>query len=468
MKTALTIYLGNDSAFAAVEVNGQIDLLALGESEAGLPIKETLDTENLFYKEAEFHDEDLIHLEQSLANLFSRIIARCIRVVDIYPDEVLLVVSGDSSDLDVYYAASRRAQIINMMVIEENRSLAALASYGPKGISSDYAPAIGGLFWIRHGDSLTGSLSIVTREDLGAEEKVVKKPSVAPSAPSVISLGDRSVFDLQINTDRKKRFNLSWVVAVLILCTGVASVYHFAFSGSQESSTKLEGAVVPVTSVPVTSVPVTSVPVTSVPVTSVPVTSVPVTSVPVTSDDEEVIEVETVELGVVTLNENGLLLLAGTANQLLLSFDSPQEAVMSSLIGILGEPDEQPVMGNEICDSNGLQIFKFEDLEVVFKSYDMGPIFSQWFVSGEGASKTGLWTLDRIGLGSSIAELKKFSKGTVVIEEVFPGTNDPAGKFRIDPFSLGMLINGLTSNTNDQGKILQIWAGEGCQRLSED
>ena len=468
MKTALTIYLGNDSAFAAVEVNGQIDLLALGESEAGLPIKETLDTENLFYKEAEFHDEDLIHLEQSLANLFSRIIARCIRVVDIYPDEVLLVVSGDSSDLDVYYAASRRAQIINMMVIEENRSLAALASYGPKGISSDYAPAIGGLFWIRHGDSLTGFLPIVTREDLGAEEKVVKKPRVAPSAPSVISLGDRSVFDLQINTDRKKRFNLSWVVAVLILCTGVASVYYFAFSGSQESSTKLEGAVVPVTSVPVTSVPVTSVPVTSVPVTSVPVTSVPVTSVPVTSDDEEVIEVETVELGVVTLNENGLLLLAGTANQLLLSFDSPQEAVMSSLIGILGEPDEQPVMGNEICDSNGLQIFKFEDLEVVFKSYDMGPIFSQWFVSGEGASKTGLWTLDRIGLGSSIAELKKFSKGTVVIEEVFPGTNDPAGKFRIDPFSLGMLINGLTSNTNDQGKILQIWAGEGCQRLSED
>jgi len=448
MKTALTIYLGNDSAFAAVEVNGQIDLLALGESEAGLPIKETLDTESLFYAEAELDDEYLIHLELSLANLFSKIIARCIRVVDIYPDEVLLVVSGDSSDLDIYYAASRRAQIINMTVIEENRSLAALASYGPKGISSDYAPAIGGLFWIRHGDSLTGSLPIVTREDLGAEEKVVKKPRVAPSAPSVISLGDRSVFDLQVNRDRKKRFNLSWVIAVLILCTGVASVYYFAFSSSQESSTKLESAVVPVT--------------------SVPVTSVPVTSVPVTNEDEEVIEVENVELGVVTLNENGLLLLAGTANQLLLSFESPQEAVMSSLIGILGEPNEQSVMDNEICDSNDLQVFKFEDLEVVFKSYDMGPIFSQWFVSGEGASETGLWTLDRIGLGSNIAELKKLPKGPVVIEEAFPGTNDPAGKFQIDPFSIGMLINGLTSNTNDQGKILQMWAGEGCQRFSED
>ena len=48
MKTALTIYIGDDSAFAAVDVNGQIDLLALGESETGLPIKETLNTEKLF------------------------------------------------------------------------------------------------------------------------------------------------------------------------------------------------------------------------------------------------------------------------------------------------------------------------------------------------------------------------------------------------------------------------------------
>ena len=440
MKTALTIYIGDDSAFAAVDVNGQIDLLALGESETGLPIKETLNTEKLFHAEVELPNEDLIHLELSLANLFSKIIARCIRVVDVYPDEVLLVVSGDSSDLDIYHAASRRAQIRNMTVIEENRSLAALASYGPKGISSDYAPAIGGLFWIRHGDSLTGSLPIVTREDLGAEEKVVKKPRVAPSAPSVISLGDRSVFDLQINRNRKKRFNLSWVAAVLILCAGVASVYYFAFSDSQESSTKLESAVVPVASVPVASVPVTSVPVV---------------------DDEEVIEVEIIELGVVTLNENGLLLLAGTAHQLLLSFASPQEAVMSSLISILGEPNE------EICGPNALQVFKFDDLEVVFESYDMGPIFSQWFVSGEGASKTGLWTLDRFGLGSSVTELKKLPEGQVVIEEAFPGTNDPAGKFQIDPFGLGMLINGLTSNTNDQGIILQMWAGQGCQRFSE-
>ena len=204
----------------------------------------------------------------------------------------------------------------------------------------------------------------------------------------------------------------------------------------------------------------------SVPVVSVPVVSVPVVSIPVVTESEQVIEAESPELGAVTLAENGLLLLAGTAEQLLLPFDSPQEAVMSSLISFLGQPDRENITdGDESCGSTDLQVFKFDDLEVVFESYDMGPIFTQWFVSGKNASETNLWTLGRIGLGSSILELNKISESQILLEEVFPGTNDPAGKFQIDPFGLGMLINGLTSNTNDQGKILEMWAGEGCQRF---
>ena len=454
MKTALTIYLGNDSAFAAVDVNGQISLLALSESEAGLPLKKSLGDIDLYNPERKFPDEDLIQIELFLADLFSKVIARCIRVIDIYPDEVLLVVSEDISNLDTHLSAARRAQIKDMTIIEENRSLAALASYGPKGVSADYAPVIGGLFWARHGDSLTGPLPIVTREDLGATEKVVSKPPVAPSAPSVLSLGDRSVFESQVSRGKKTSINFSWLITILILCTGLASVYYFVFSDSQQSSQKeLETAVIPVTSVPVTSVPVTSV---------------PVTSVPVATGNEEVIEAESPELGVVTLAENGLLLLAGTATQLLLSFESPQEAVMSSLTSFLGQPNEEEVAAvDEICNSTDLQVFKFDALEVVFKSYDMGPIFSQWFVSGEEANETNLWTLGRIGLGSSVAELKQLPQSQILIEEVFPGTNDPAGKFQIDPFGLGMLINGVTSNTNEQGRILEMWAGEGCQRLPE-
>ena len=449
MKTALTIYLGNDSAFAAVDVNGQISLLALSESEAGLPLKKSLGDIDLYNPERKFPDEDLIQIELFLADLFSKVIARCIRVIDIYPDEVLLVVSEDISNLDTHLSAARRAQIKDMTIIEENRSLAALASYGPKGVSADYAPVIGGLFWARHGDSLTGPLPIVTREDLGATEKVVSKPPVAPSAPSVLSLGDRSVFEPQVSRGKKTSINFSWLITILILCTGLASVYYFVFSDSQQSSQKeLETAVIPVT--------------------SVPVTSVPVTSVPVATGNEEVIEAESPELGVVTLAENGLLLLAGTATQLLLSFESPQEAVMSSLTSFLGQPNEEEVAAvDEICNSTDLRVFKFDALEVVFKSYDMGPIFSQWFVSGEDANETNLWTLGRIGLGSSVAELKQLPQSQILIEEVFPGTNDPAGKFQIDPFGLGMLINGLTSNTNEQGRILEMWAGEGCQRLPE-
>ncbi len=464
MKTALTIYLGNDSAFAAVDVNGQISLLALSESEAGLPLKKSLGDIDLYNPERKFPDEDLIQIELFLADLFSKVIARCIRVIDIYPDEVLLVVSEDISNLDTHLSAARRAQIKDMTIIEENRSLAALASYGPKGVSADYAPVIGGLFWARHGDSLTGPLPIVTREDLGATEKVVSKPPVAPSAPSVLSLGDRSVFESQVSRGKKTSINFSWLITILILCTGLASVYYFVFSDSQQSSQKeLETAVIPVTSVPVTSVPVTSVP-----VTSVPVTSVPVTSVPVPSGIEEVIGTESPELGVVTLAENGLLLLAGTETQLLLSFESPQAAVMSSLTSFLGQPDQEEVAGlDEICNSTDLQVFKFGDLEVTFTSYDGIQIFSQWFVSGDNANETNLWTLDRIGLGSSVAELKQLPEGEILIEELFPGTNDPAGKFQIDPFGLGMLINGLSSNTNEQGKILEMWAGEGCQRLPE-
>ena len=68
MKTALTIYLGKDSAFAAVDVNDQIDLLALGESEAGLSIADAVDP---YDSETKLSKEDLTHTELFMANLFS-------------------------------------------------------------------------------------------------------------------------------------------------------------------------------------------------------------------------------------------------------------------------------------------------------------------------------------------------------------------------------------------------------------
>ena len=445
MKTALTIHLGEEFVFAAVEVDDQIDLLALTDSETGMPAREAFSSEKHFDGDSEL----------SLANLLSKILARCLQVIDMYPDQILIVRTEGGLSPDVCLAAAKRAQIVNVKVVEENRSLAALASYGPKRVSPDYAPVIGALFWNRHGDAPTGSLPIVTKEDLGANEKVIRKPAAAPSPPSVISLDDRSVFDLKINGKEKKRLNLSWLLAVLVVGIGVAVSYFFIFSDSKDSSqNELETAVSPVSSVPVSSVPVSSVPVSSVPVSD-------------PTDTEEVIETEVRKLGVVTLAENGLLLLAGTENQLLLAFDTPQETVMSSLISVLGEPiEENLTMEDVVCLTPNSMAFKFAELEVIFAPYDQGPIFSQWFVADAGAADSELWTLNRIGVGSSVSELKELPQSQILIEEVFPGTNDPAGKFRIDPFGLGMFIHGLTSSTNDQGKILQMWAGEECQRLS--
>ena len=460
MKTALTIHLGKQFVFAAVEVDEQIDLLALAESKAGITIQELLDSQihskkvrkppsaepDQFQKFGSTGDleiqENPVFDDLSLAHLLSIILARCLRVADVYPDEVLLVITEEGPSEDTCLEAASRARIKNIKVLEENRSLAALASYGPKGVNPEFAAVIGALYWNRHGDSPTGSLPIVTREDLGATEKVVKKPVAPPSQPSVISLDDRSVFDLKINADGKKRFNLSWMFAVLVVCAGLASAYFFIFYDSEEVAQKtLETAVAPVSSVPVSSVPVSD-----------------------STEGEKTVTPEVPRLGVVTLAEKGLLLMAGTENQILLSFESPQEVVMSSLISILGEPiEESSATGDDICINP--KSFKFADLEVFFSSYDQGPIFSQWFVSGTGAKDTGLWTLNRIGVGSSISELKELSDSQILIEEIFPGTNDPAGKFRIDPFGLGMFIHGVASNTNDQGKILQMWAGEECQRL---
>jgi len=450
MKTALTIHLGEEFVFAAVEVDDQIDLLALTDSETGMPAREAFSSEKHFDGDSEL----------SLANLLSKILARCLQVIDVYPDQVLIVRTEGGLSPDVCLTAAKRAQIVNVKVVEENRSLAALASYGPKRVSPDYAPVIGALYWNRHGDAPTGSLPIVTKEDLGANEKVIRKPAAAPSPPSVISLDDRSVFDLKINGKEKKRLNLSWLLAVLVVGIGVAVSYFFIFSDSKDSSqNELETAVSPVSSVPVSSVPVSSVPVSSVPVSSVPVSD--------PTDTEEVVETEVRKLGVVTLAENGLLLLAGTENQLLLAFDTPQETVMSSLISVLGEPiEENLTMEDVVCFTPNSMAFKFAELEVIFAPYDQGPIFSQWFVADTGAADSELWTLNRIGVGSSVSELKELPQSQILIEEVFPGTNDPAGKFRIDPFGLGMFIHGLTSSTNDQGKILQMWAGEECQRLS--
>ena len=92
-----------------------------------------------------------------------------------------------------------------------------------------------------------------------------------------------------------------------------------------------------------------------------------------------------------------------------------------------------------------------------------GAVFTQWFVSGANALQSTLWTL--IGIGSTVADLTETYPEEFTLEQARPDSNDPAGYLRIDPHNLGVLIiEGLTSNTTIDGKVLELWSGGGCQR----
>jgi len=176
-------------------------------------------------------------------------------------------------------------------------------------------------------------------------------------------------------------------------------------------------------------------------------------------------------LGSVTLAENGLLLWATPQTQMLLGFGSHPNTVVDTLVDVLGGPiSDTGWVVDEACDLQTVRRVRFGDLEVVFTddgladSTEVVARFTQWFVSGADASESTLWTLNRIGIGSTVMDLMDTHSDEITIERAYPDSNDPAGYFRIDPFQLGDLIEGVTGNTTSVGRVLQLWAGAGCLR----
>jgi hypothetical protein len=92
-----------------------------------------------------------------------------------------------------------------------------------------------------------------------------------------------------------------------------------------------------------------------------------------------------------------------------------------------------------------------------------GATFGQWFLSGADSVDSGFWTLERIGVGSTVADMRRaYSDGFSIVQAV---ETDPAGLFDLDAVGLDGGISGATSNTTDSGRVLQLWAGEACFRL---
>ena len=467
MTTVLAIHIGPELAHAAVDHDGRIDLVAVGDDSAGMPVVvhmavdgsigvgpaaleaggDNLAGEDLL---AQLADTGMVRFgvrtlsgELVLAHLLAQVHARCVRVLDGLPDRVVLVLTAGGPEEAVYAAAARRSLIGEVTLVDETQAWAALAAHGPRGLHPDLAGALGALFLQRHGEAPTGPLPIVTREDLGESEKEPMRP---PPGPSVISVGARSVFDETTRVAIPHRRRLP---VVLLALAGALVIGIFALVllvDRDQASSPPPGPVLP-----------TTLPPTTLPPTTLPPEETTTTLPP---------------LGPVTLAENGLLLRATTQNQTLIGFGTDATTALDALAGVLGglTADTGWVV-DEICTSGVVRRVQLGDLEVVFTDaeeldgvVDTGATFTQWFVGGADASQSALWTLNRIGIGSTVADLTETYPDEFTLDQALPDSNDPAGYLRIDPFRLGALIEGMTSNTTAGGRVLQLWSGDSCQR----
>ena len=477
MTTVLAIHIGPELAHAAVDHDGRIDLVAVGDDSAGMPVVvhmavdgsigvgaaapdtggDDLAGEDLL---AQLADTGMVRFgvrtlsgELVLAHLLAQVHARCVRVLDGLPDRVVLVLTAGGPEEAVYTAAARRALIGEVTLVDETRAWAALVAHGPRGLPPDLAGALGALFLQRHGEAPTGPLPIVTREDLGESEKEPMRP---PPGPSVISVGARSVFDetTRVAIPHRRRLSVALLALAGVLVVGIFALVLLV--DRDQASSPPSGPALPTTLLP-TTLPPTTLPPTTLPPTTIPLEETTTTLPP---------------LGPVTLAENGLLLRATTQNQTLIGFGTDATTALDALAGVLGGLTADTGWGvDEICTSGVVRRVQLGDLEVVFTDAEeldgvvgTGATFTQWFVWGADASRSALWTLNRIGIGSTVADLTETYPDEFTLDQALPDSNDPAGYLRIDPFRLGALIEGMTSNTTAGGRVLQLWSGGGCQR----
>ena len=176
MPTVLSIHFGATAVHAAVSADGRIDVLALADDRVSVEAPDLTDGRGLVRLLVDTH-------------------ARCVQVVDAVPDGLLIVRAEGAGAVDpVLVEAARRARVPEPVVLDEMRAVAALAATGPRGVTRELAPALGGIFWHHHGDAPTGPKPIVTRADLGGDSR----PDRVPPAPSVVAVGPRTVFELSL------------------------------------------------------------------------------------------------------------------------------------------------------------------------------------------------------------------------------------------------------------------------------
>ena len=165
-----------------------------------------------------------------------------------------------------------------------------------------------------------------------------------------------------------------------------------------------------------------------------------------------------------TLSGVGLTADATTDDERLLALGDDGDLVLADLVTVLGEPVGDTGWATDgLCAPTEVRRLVWGDLEVVLArdAVEWPSQMAQWFVSGDDASVSSLWTLERIGVGSTVADLRAAHGTSLFLEQ--PSDRDPAGWFDTEPV-LGDGILGAVGNTTDTGRVLLMWAGDACQR----
>ncbi|HJO80309.1 MAG: hypothetical protein QF419_07570 [Acidimicrobiales bacterium] len=519
MTTVLSIHLGPNLAHAAVDSGDRIDLLALGEVSVHMPVVLHVSTGGSVTvglearQKSKFEPEGTVDnvvgrlleadtveamgrvlpAETVIAHLLAHIYARCLVILDRVPDEVLVVCTAGGPEAAVYAGAAERARLGEFTLVEETRSWSAMGAHGPTGMDPDLAGALGALFWHRHGDGPRGPKPIVTSEDLGVASK---EPVRIPTEPSVMSIGSRSVFDESSIPDLKRRwFRPGRIMAVVMLAV-LAAGAGFLLSGSEDAGPDQvqESEVVALSTMPnppttlqaTTAPPASTTTVPPAPTTATtPATVVPgaivsttlppaltTTTLFSTTTTTTLVATTTTRppLGMLTLSPVGVVTSAATGAEGLVGLGDDSDTVVAVLTAVMGPPaaDTDWVQDGD-CEGELVRRVTFGHLEVVLSDVDTtdgeagaNATFTQWFAEGTDALLTSLWTFDRIGVGSSVADLVEvYGEGLVLTS---PVEGDTAGLFSIGELGVSDGMWGVTTHTSDIGRVLQIWAGEGCER----
>ena len=490
MTTTLAIHFDPTAIHAAVDSDGRLDLIALGGNQAGMPmaIHLGLDDSVFIGGEAEKQvDHDPLGVvddpigslieenvlsqggrvstsEVLLARLLTEVYTKAVQVLDRTPDQVLVVLTAGGPEEETYIAAASRALIGQVEFVSETKAWSAMATHGPQDVDPDLSGVIGGLLWRRHGDAPSGPKPRVTREDLGQTESLTS--STLQPAPSVIADGTRSVFEEGEPVQTKKRSKTPRLLIVLLLFVGVAAAIGYVVLNqmqNDEEAPLAEDLIVTTTSTTTTVPPSTTELIEEDPTTSTTSTTSTTTTTTTTTIPP---------LGMVTISSVGILLDA-IPDPNLLSFDDPADEVLSELDGKIGPSDSDTGwIEDPSCTTLNVRRVVYGDLEVVMVDEDIADgtpgvdaVFGQWFVSGAWAIDSSIWTIERIGIGSTVAEMRDASIA-FAIETAIDG--DLTGYFNFNFVNILQDdgINGLTNATSDIGVVLAMWSGNTCDRRS--